>query len=165
MPNLRGNTNRKTYVRVEPQLAHGAWDDLFLLGYQRNAKSVVDDGLLNRVHLQEANRGQRWRACLGWDDARVMLTGLFITVSLYGLQLRHAVTFTVPHTHTFTQSYRVEVWEQSDWRSRLDRKRQEWFHHHGGTSGTDQPWQRTAHCTTHTPCIKERQRVWIMGFR
>ena len=120
-------------------------------------------GSICRSHTH-AHRGQGSPACSGlteqwWqsDDDRV--TGLFITVSLRRLQLEHPVTVTVPHTHTHTHthrhtlthtSYRVEVWEKSNWRRRLDRKWQEWFHHHWGTSGTYQPRQRPAHCTTPT---------------
>lgn len=59
------NSSQHTYIRVESQLTDVTGDDLFLLGHHGNAKGVVDDGLLHRVHLQETHRGQRSPACLG----------------------------------------------------------------------------------------------------
>lgn len=45
-----------TYIRVEPKLTDVTGDDLFLLGYHGNAKGVVDDSLLHRVHLQQTQQ-------------------------------------------------------------------------------------------------------------
>lgn len=52
---------KDTHVRVEPQLANITRDDLLLFGHQGDAKRVVYDGLLHRVHLR-------------WDTQRSKVT-------------------------------------------------------------------------------------------
>lgn len=47
-----------THVRVEPQLANVARDDLLLLGDQADTKRVVDNGLLHGVHLREGHTAE-----------------------------------------------------------------------------------------------------------
>lgn len=100
------STNTDAYIRVEPQLAHVTWDDLFLLGYQSNAKGVVDDGLLHRVHLQETHRGQRSPACSGlaerrWQSDADRVMGLFITCqSALPAATTACHCYCPSHTHT-----------------------------------------------------------------
>lgn len=52
-----------------------------------------------------------------------------------------------------TLMYRVEVWEESNWRCRFNWKRQERLHHHWGTSGSHEPWCRSTAIT----CREQRQ--------
>lgn len=47
-------------IRVEPQLADSTGDDLFLFRYHGNAKGVVDDSLLHRVHRVEVWEKSNW---------------------------------------------------------------------------------------------------------
>lgn len=59
---IKSHTDVAAHIRVEPQLANVARDDLLLLGYQGDTERVVDDGLLHGVHLRERHTevgGQR----------------------------------------------------------------------------------------------------------
>lgn len=114
MSKIKLHTAIDTHIRVEPQLANVARDDLLLLGDQADTKRVVDNGLLHRVHLRERHTAEvgGQRAAEGQpsgddesDADRVTGLSLFFTVRVCRWRQQHHISCTPPWVQANTDAH------------------------------------------------------------